>query len=71
MFEGDKIELNYLYVYSSYKKLNHEYNRRIQSEFNKSNSTSNESNINKYTKIQTNNKNTERNISNKSNIDNT
>ena len=61
MFEGDKVELNYLYVYSSYKKLNEiEYygqNRRIQSEFNKPNTSSNESNINKYTKIQTNNKN--------------
>ena len=67
MFEGDKVELNYLYLYSSYKKLNHEHNRRIQPEFNKSNSNSNESNINKYAKIQTDNKNVERNISNKSN----
>lgn len=69
MFEGDKVELNYLYLYSSYRKLNEiEYygpNRRIQAEFNKSNSNTNESNINKYEKIQTNNKDIERNIINK------
>jgi hypothetical protein len=69
MFEGDKVELNYLYVYSSYKKLNEiEYygkSRRIKTEFNKPNTNSNESNINKYAKIQANNKNIERDVVNK------
>jgi hypothetical protein len=51
MLESDKVELNHLYLYKSYRNSN-EYYKQFQSNDRKSDFNSTESNINKYSKNQ-------------------
>ena len=51
MLEGDKIELNHLYLYKSYNKSIEYFNINKNESNIKSNAYSNERNINKYSKV--------------------